>query len=971
MGRGWIEGAWLGRGALAAWVLAALLVSSAGRAERLKAAQVPAELREWIPWVLDEVGDDACTLVEDQRVCAWLGRLSLEVSATGGSFRLQLLTERSTRVPLPGSSKHWPVGVKVGAERGVVLDVAGVPSIALPAGRHTVEGRFSWRKLPDLLPVPGSVARVTVKTGDRVVTSPRREADGSVWLGGSAPGDDEAGQAEPERLEIEVMRRIEDGVPLVVTTRIGLRVGGRPREVRLAPPLLEGGVLLELEAQSLPAHFEQDGVLVLEAKKGKHTVLIRERHSGSIEALELRKRAEPWPSEEVWAWEPNVALRQTEVAGGAAIDPSRTNLPERWRKLQAFKLRAPASFTVKTLRRGNPEPPPNHLGLRRSLWLDLDGGGYTVVDYLSGRMRRDWRLSFVGQGELGQVGAPPPVLDHLITVDPATEKPGVELRQGAVDLFAEWRGEGMPTHLAAVGWTTDVESLQVAVRLPPGWELLGASGADTVSPSRLSGWDALDLLWIFIIAAAAGKLGHWRWAPLAALVMALCHESPYAPWWAWGGLIGTMALLHYLPEGRLQRASRVAWWGASAVLIFGLVSFAALEVRALLYPHAIAEEIADREVYERETEQIAEEDSDNREGGAGTRARGEEGAMGESLPRLSGNRYGVAGPADNPDFGMVGVLNAGAGGDPDAPTAPWGRDDSLGISKKEKEKPADQAQQDPKAVIQTGHGVPRWRYSQSTLRWVGPVEQGHQIRLWLLSPTMRAGLTALAIALAAWLSVLLLRRSRPGASPTRPKRSVADTAVVAALVGAVTFGASLPAQAAAPSKELLDELKTRLTRPPECSPGCVTVGRMTARASGHTLELVAEVHVGATASYQLPGPAESWVPTTIEVDGKPSRVLVSLKGYLHLRLGSGTHEVKLAGPIAGDELTLTLGTVPHSVQVEAEGWEVDGVDRDGHADSSIHWRRAVATESGDGPPDETPTPEAAPKTLSTPPWLEV
>ena len=52
----------------------------------------------------------------------------------------------------------------------------------------------------------------------------------------------------------------------------------------------------------------------------------------------------------------------------------------------------------------------------------------------------------------------------------------------------------------------------------------------------------------------------------------------------------------------------------------------------------------------------------------------------------------MQGPQDNPDphiarqaalreaaeFGMIGLLNTGAGGDPNAPTAPWGRDDSLG-----------------------------------------------------------------------------------------------------------------------------------------------------------------------------------------------------------------------------------------------------------------------------------------------------
>jgi hypothetical protein len=101
---------------------------------------------------------------------------------------------------------------------------------------------------------------------------------------------------------------------------------------------------------------------------------------------------------------------------------------------------------------------------------------------------------------------------------------------------------------------------------------------------------------------------------------------------------------------------------------------------------------AEKELEEKETEQVAEENADNREGGTGTRAKGEEGSMGNPNSNQSGNRYGVKGPADNPDphiarqaalrdaaeFGMIGLLNSGAGGDPDAPTAPWGRDDSLG-----------------------------------------------------------------------------------------------------------------------------------------------------------------------------------------------------------------------------------------------------------------------------------------------------
>jgi hypothetical protein len=100
---------------------------------------------------------------------------------------------------------------------------------------------------------------------------------------------------------------------------------------------------------------------------------------------------------------------------------------------------------------------------------------------------------------------------------------------------------------------------------------------------------------------------------------------------------------------------------------------------------------AEREQEEKEAE-VAEENADNKEGGTGTRAKGEEGSMGNPTSKATNKRYAVQGPKDNPDphiarqaalreaqeFGMIGLLNTGAAGDPNAPTAPWGRDTSLG-----------------------------------------------------------------------------------------------------------------------------------------------------------------------------------------------------------------------------------------------------------------------------------------------------
>ena len=101
---------------------------------------------------------------------------------------------------------------------------------------------------------------------------------------------------------------------------------------------------------------------------------------------------------------------------------------------------------------------------------------------------------------------------------------------------------------------------------------------------------------------------------------------------------------------------------------------------------------AERE-QEEKTEDVVSENADNKEGGTGTRAKGEEGSMGKDTSKATNKRYAVQGPKDNPDphlarqaalreardFGMIGLLNAGAAGDPNAPTAPWGRDTSSGM----------------------------------------------------------------------------------------------------------------------------------------------------------------------------------------------------------------------------------------------------------------------------------------------------
>ncbi len=110
----------------------------------------------------------------------------------------------------------------------------------------------------------------------------------------------------------------------------------------------------------------------------------------------------------------------------------------------------------------------------------------------------------------------------------------------------------------------------------------------------------------------------------------------------------------------------------------------------LLYMQQMLNAAAEREQEEQPTPET--DTADNKEGGTGSRAKGEEGSMGNPTTKSTGQRFGVQGPQDNPDphiarqaalreaaeFGMIGLLNVGGGGDPNAPTAPWGQETSSG-----------------------------------------------------------------------------------------------------------------------------------------------------------------------------------------------------------------------------------------------------------------------------------------------------
>ncbi len=902
---------------------------------------IPAPLRMWMPWALEDHRDLLCAGLGEGRACEWPGHLDVMIDDQHGQFTLDVWLDTAQRVALPGDRGAWPLGVLADGQPALVEAVDDRPGVALTAGHHTVTGRFAFGQVPELLAVPDAIGVVELQLGGQRIELPHRDEEGRLFL----RQDQAAEAAEQDALTVAIARQVRDGVPLRVITRLTLRVAGRPRDLVLGNVLLAGG--RPVTAQSdLPMQIAADGALRVHGRPGTHTVDIEAVQLGDAASLTVPKLglagAEP---QETWVWVPNEALRSVELAGLAPIDPDRTQLAEDWKHAGRCYVATPGlTLALKETRRGETEPPPSRLQLQRELWLDLDGGMLTARDHFAGDLRTGWRLDVATGSQLGRVTIPGQSGALLITEAPQTRQLGVELRDGNVKLEADsrvplaagaWPGT---RQLRIVGWHADVQQLAATLHLPPGWKLLGVAGVDRPPQTWLDSWTLFDFFFVLMVAAAAAKLLGKPWGALALLALALCHDEPDAPQVLWLNVLLALALTRAVTAGKLGLVLRL-WHGAAVLaLVLAVVPFARDQVREGLYP------------------QVAQRGKAPMVAGGYER---DEGWTGLGLAKM-------AEPMAAPDVGG-GAAPDEAKKDAEKPAAPapglLGRAVTTKLASLESASLAAQQmrQLDPGAVVQTGPGVPKWRWTALNLAWSGPVRQDHEVQLLLLSPGMHLALALLRVLLVVLLGLRLLDRARLRALAGR----------IGALGLAVALGGvALPHEARADivPQPMLDEMTKRLIAAETCDGPCVVVSDLQLVVDGQHVTLTAEVSAQRATGWGLPGPWDPLQIAEVRIDGQPTRALRRLPGGLiAVRVPMGAHVIAVEGQLVRRSvvtLQLDPSALPRHLTLQSPQWTADGL-QPGQVKDSIQLTRVV------GLPGAATAAERDSESPELPPWFQV
>lgn len=874
--------------------LVLLLWGTSALAAPLGPAQVPDPLQPWIDWALHDTPDRLCPSAFDNtgaRRCAWPGPLSLVLENTQGRFNQKWQLFAPGWVMLPGDARHWPQDVTVDGSPAAVVARNNGAAVWLEPGEHVVAGSFQWSALPETLPLAPDTALVDVRIGAETVPFPEVDERGQLWLrspsgkGGEADG-------LGERLELDVFRRVIDEIPLQMVTRLDLRVAGPQREVLLPPMVPAGAVPLTLES-ALPVRLEADGSLRLQVRPGRWFVDLTLRFEGEQTKLVAASLPAPWPKSEIWVFDERRSLRLAEVTGVPSVDPRQTNLPAEWQHLPAYRVNAGDEFTLRVVRRGDPEPEPNRLTLQRTLWLDFDGGGYTVRDVIQGSMTQGWRLEADAPLKLGRV-----LLDdepQFITRVPERAQDGVEVRRGAVQLVAESRLEGDAQQLPATGWGHTFTEVNATLNLPPGWRLLSASGVDSVPQTWFQRWTLLDLFLVLIIALAVGRLWGWSWAVLAVITVGLTWHEMGAPRYVWLHILAAVALLRVLPDGIFKRVTTFYRnLGFLALLVIALL-YSMDAVRFGLYPQL-----------ERPWQTFD---------GAAT-----------TFPTAVDSQM-AASPESLADYAERSLKSASG-------AAPELRE-SLG------EQPSRLLNEvDPRAKLQTGPGLPTWQWHSVPLAWSGPVAPDQDMTLRFISPAANLALNLLRVALILFFAWRLTELPLPR-WPSFPRRA----ALVLLALGSVLPAADV--HAALPNQSMLDDLRKRLLAPPECAPRCAEIPRLAVDIRPDTLQWRLEIHAAAEAAVPLPDMPRAWRPETLTLDDTPvSAIARDEKGTTWIVVPAGVHQVTARGPLPPrNELTMVLPLVPRHATVRAQGWTVEGVDQYGNPAGQMKFTR-TRTEQG-------------------------
>lgn len=856
-------------------------------------SEIPKDLQDWTAWVTEDHPELTCPINDrkGQYDCTWVSTTALSVQPKHLDFTIHVTTFSPGWIYLPGKDSLWPQNV-ISQEQGSVLKPLpvrrsqGRPQVHLQAGEHTIHGKIHYQKIPPNLQVPQNSGLITLKINGKKVTRPEIDSNGELWL--------DRGKTEKKEVirnteEIQVYRLIKDENPTKLITRIILNISGEPREIQTGPFLLDNFIPLSLKS-SLPARIENNKNLRVQVKPGRWVIELTARYKGPLSSLQYDSALPSWPSSEVWSFQADRSLRSVQISGPNSVDPNQTNLPAEWKSFPAYKINPGQTLTLNEVQRGDPTRESDDLTIKRNLYLDFMGEGFTTSDAISGQVKKSWRLDSstdlaLGSAELNG-------LSQLITKSKDGETQGIEIRQGQLNIKAVGRHEGLGS-MNISGWQQLFSNVSTTLHLPPGWSLFATSGVDTANHSWISQWNLLDIFLVAIIVVAVYRMCGVIPGSIALITMLFLYHREGAPLFIWLNIVAVLALIK-VTEGKLKTNLGLYQALSFFSLILIILPFSIDQIRQSIYPQLKHPDIA--QVHQQQNIYNKEQAYEGRE-------------YDMAMPSISSSLED-----ENSYMKKRGKLSRAKS-----------KFSSYSSAKTE---------YDPNAIVQTGPGLPSWHWETAELSWNGPVTENETMSLYLVPPWLnRIGFIVSALLSVLFGAVLFMQSNLLSVLSNFRVNSLKNKLALLPIVFLSTLALNLPETAQASvniDSKILEELESRLTEKPECIPDCTSIEYVDLKTEKNRLTITMNVDALESSAFGLPAWKKTWLPHSVKTKNKDAIIKFSPNGQLLIQLDKGRNNIVLTGKILTQQVELNFGSPVHNITTHTKGYESNGI-LDGYA----------------------------------------
>lgn len=895
----------------------------------LQAVEIPKSLEEWKPWVLEKHPDINCPFLfnDEDRNCSWPSELRIDANDRGAQFALHVEVFKPEWVALPGGANLWPTDLSDNGTKIAVRDQAGHPQVYLTTGTHDLKGELHWSEMPRTLPIPETIGIVQLTLQGKAIASPALENGNELLL---MANQKQNATAHQDSFEVRVFRKIEDKIPLRVTTLLQLDVSGKERELQLGQLLLKGFVAVEFSSQ-LPARIEKDGSLRIQVKPGSWELTLTSQSTAPLKTLSYSTSSELWPQQEIWVFSAERQLRSVQISGAQTIDPQQTQLPDTWKSLPAYLVTPETKFTLEELQRGESKDMANDLKLDRGAWLSFDGKKIIFKDHLTGTTRSS-RLETLKPLELTSAfinGQP-----QLITQLADGQNAGIEVRSRNLTLDAVSQ---LPKamKLPVNGWNEEFNSVSTSLYMPPGWSLLTATGVSSENGSWFSYWSLWDLFTVLIIVIAIARVTTPVIGLIAAATIAIIYQRTGAPVFVWLNLIAVIALSKFV-TGKFRAFVERYTYVSFLVLALVTLPFAVREARIFVNPQLEHEYFWDwsssfalnspdrKNVLYTSTADFTPPPSMDFVPDAPAPAMTQQEVEEVVVTGAKAERKSKVDAIRSEDIGKFSERQSAEA---------LQRTPGVKIQKA----------YDPGQQTQTGVAVPTFSKNRVHLSWDGPVKAGETTTLFLVSPWINRIGNLLAVILPLLLAGFLLQYTAAlfGKKMNIPRiplaTGIAPAILLAALIGLPTPQAQAQVHI---DPSILKELEERLTQAPKCLPNCAAIESANLKVSQDELQLTLVVHSSDLIALPLPADAAQWWPSQVTVDDRAASLVQNDSQELLVSLPKGRHNIVIKANVQGrDALNLNFPVALHNVTSSASGWEVSGVPTQDQASQSLQLQR--------------------------------